>query len=124
MRLVIFDIDGTLTQTMKADGECFVRSLVEVCGFSDVHTSAFIPPRTASIPRFYDGTDRTATNLRCLTRRATQISPDDRTPLQFVICQGAHSCPFLVTECARAHSVTSIRLAHLGRSQDIPVHEP
>lgn len=55
MRLVIFDIDGTLTQTMKADGECFVRSLVEVCGFSDVHTSAFIPPRTASIPRFYDG---------------------------------------------------------------------
>jgi len=38
MRLVIFDIDGTLTQTMKADGECFMRSLVEVCGFSDVHT--------------------------------------------------------------------------------------
>ena len=38
MRLVIFDIDGTLTQTMKADGECFMRSLAEVCGFSDVHT--------------------------------------------------------------------------------------
>jgi phosphoglycolate phosphatase-like HAD superfamily hydrolase len=38
MRLVIFDIDGTLTQTMKADKECFVRSLVEVCGFNDVDT--------------------------------------------------------------------------------------
>jgi phosphoglycolate phosphatase-like HAD superfamily hydrolase len=38
MRLVIFDIDGTLTQTMKADEECFVRSLAEVCGFSDVDT--------------------------------------------------------------------------------------
>jgi phosphoglycolate phosphatase-like HAD superfamily hydrolase len=38
MRLVIFDIDGTLTQTMKADGECFVRSLTDVCGFSDVDT--------------------------------------------------------------------------------------
>jgi phosphoglycolate phosphatase-like HAD superfamily hydrolase len=38
MRLVVFDIDGTLTQTMKADEECFVRSLVEVCGFSDVDT--------------------------------------------------------------------------------------
>ena len=39
MRLVIFDIDGTLTQTMKADEECFVRSLSEVCGFSDVDTN-------------------------------------------------------------------------------------
>src|SRR5437763_11430299 len=38
MGLVIFDIDGTLTQTMKADEECFVRSLVEVCGVGDVET--------------------------------------------------------------------------------------
>jgi phosphoglycolate phosphatase-like HAD superfamily hydrolase len=38
MRLVIFDIDGTLTQTMKADTECFVRSLNDVCGFGDVDT--------------------------------------------------------------------------------------
>ena len=38
MRLVIFDIDGTLTQTMKADVECFLRSLAEVCGFRDVDT--------------------------------------------------------------------------------------
>ena len=38
MRLVIFDIDGTLTQTMKADEECFVRSLAEVCGFHNVDT--------------------------------------------------------------------------------------
>src|SRR5881396_4312141 len=38
MRLVVFDIDGTLTQTMKADEECFVRSLAEVCGFNDVDT--------------------------------------------------------------------------------------
>jgi phosphoglycolate phosphatase-like HAD superfamily hydrolase len=38
MRLVIFDIDGTLTQTMKVDADCFVRSLAEVCGFDDVDT--------------------------------------------------------------------------------------
>src|SRR6266516_790667 len=38
MRLVIFDIDGTLTQTMKADEECFVRSLAEVCGFAEVNS--------------------------------------------------------------------------------------
>ena len=36
MRLVIFDIDGTLTQTTEADEECFVRSLAEVCGFGKV----------------------------------------------------------------------------------------
>ena len=38
MRLVIFDVDGTLTQTMESDEKCFVRSLAEVCGFSDVET--------------------------------------------------------------------------------------
>jgi phosphoglycolate phosphatase-like HAD superfamily hydrolase len=38
MRLVMFDIDGTLTQTMEADEECFVNSLAEVCGFRDVDT--------------------------------------------------------------------------------------
>jgi phosphoglycolate phosphatase-like HAD superfamily hydrolase len=38
MRLVIFDIDGTLTQTMTADTDCFVHSLAEVCGFRDVDT--------------------------------------------------------------------------------------
>ena len=38
MPLVIFDIDGTLTQTTNADADCFVRSLAEVCGFRDVNT--------------------------------------------------------------------------------------
>ena len=38
MRLVIFDIDGTLTATMKADEERFARALAEVCGFGDVDT--------------------------------------------------------------------------------------
>lgn len=38
MHLVIFDIDGTLTQTMKADADFFMRSLAEVCGFREVDT--------------------------------------------------------------------------------------
>jgi len=38
MPLVIFDIDGTLTQTTNADANCFVRSLAEVCGFREVDT--------------------------------------------------------------------------------------
>ena len=36
MQLVMFDIDGTLTETMKVDGECFVRSFLEVFGFTDI----------------------------------------------------------------------------------------
>src|SRR4051794_20144049 len=38
MHLVMFDIDGTLTKTMKIDEECFVRSLAEIHGFTDVET--------------------------------------------------------------------------------------
>jgi beta-phosphoglucomutase-like phosphatase (HAD superfamily) len=36
MQLVMFDIDGTLTETMKVDEECFVRSFAEVFGFTDI----------------------------------------------------------------------------------------
>jgi phosphoglycolate phosphatase-like HAD superfamily hydrolase len=38
MRLVMFDIDGTLTDTMKVDALCFVRAFAEVCGFGDIDT--------------------------------------------------------------------------------------
>src|SRR5438094_8266554 len=38
MRLVICALDGTLTRTLKAEEECFVRSLAAVCGLSDVDT--------------------------------------------------------------------------------------
>jgi phosphoglycolate phosphatase-like HAD superfamily hydrolase len=36
MRLVIFDVDGTLTDTMAVDARCFLRTFVEVCGFQNV----------------------------------------------------------------------------------------
>jgi phosphoglycolate phosphatase-like HAD superfamily hydrolase len=38
MNLVVFDVDGTLTETIGVDGECFVRSMAEVFGFEDVNT--------------------------------------------------------------------------------------
>jgi hypothetical protein len=34
----MFDIDGTLSETMKVDGKCFVRSFMDVFGFSDIDT--------------------------------------------------------------------------------------
>ncbi|MBI3191378.1 MAG: hypothetical protein HYZ36_01850 [Pedosphaera parvula] len=38
MHLVIFDIDGTLTETNAVDADCYVRALAEVFGFADVDT--------------------------------------------------------------------------------------
>jgi phosphoglycolate phosphatase-like HAD superfamily hydrolase len=38
MRLVIFDIDGTLMDTMNVDALCFVRAFADVCGFRDIDT--------------------------------------------------------------------------------------
>jgi hypothetical protein len=38
MKLVMFDLDGTLTQTCQADETCFVQALREVFGFTDINT--------------------------------------------------------------------------------------
>src|SRR5437773_12308952 len=38
MNLVMFDIDGTLTQTYQADEMCFVQALREVFGFDSINT--------------------------------------------------------------------------------------
>jgi len=36
MQLVMFDIDGTLTQTDEADSNCYLQALADVFGFADV----------------------------------------------------------------------------------------
>jgi phosphoglycolate phosphatase-like HAD superfamily hydrolase len=36
MRVILFDIDGTLTDTMDVDTKCFLQAFVDVCGFRDV----------------------------------------------------------------------------------------
>jgi phosphoglycolate phosphatase-like HAD superfamily hydrolase len=38
MKLVMFDVDGTLTETVEADEECFVQALLGVFGFTDLDT--------------------------------------------------------------------------------------
>jgi phosphoglycolate phosphatase-like HAD superfamily hydrolase len=54
MHLVMFDIDGTLTQTMKVDEECFVRSFKDVFGFADIDTDWSHYPRTTDSAIFHD----------------------------------------------------------------------
>ena len=38
MNLALFDLDGTLTQTNRVDGTCFVRALADALGISGVET--------------------------------------------------------------------------------------
>jgi phosphoglycolate phosphatase-like HAD superfamily hydrolase len=54
MHLVMFDIDGTLTETMKVDEECFVCSLKDVFGFDDIDTDWSHYPRTTDSGIFHD----------------------------------------------------------------------
>ena len=54
MPLVMFDIDGTLTETMKVDEECFVRSFKDVFGFADIDTDWSHYPRPTDSGIFHD----------------------------------------------------------------------
>jgi phosphoglycolate phosphatase-like HAD superfamily hydrolase len=54
MNLVMFDIDGTLTETMKVEEECFVRSCRDVFGFADIDTDWSHYPRTTDSGIFHD----------------------------------------------------------------------
>jgi hypothetical protein len=54
MHLVMFDIDGTLTETMKVDEECFVRSFKDVFDFADIDTDWSHYPRTTDSGIFDD----------------------------------------------------------------------
>src|SRR5438093_6449930 len=54
MHLVMFDIDGTLTETMKLDEECFVRSFKDVFGFADIDTDWSHYPHTTDSGIFHD----------------------------------------------------------------------
>ena len=54
MHLVMFDIDGTLTETMKVDEACFVRSFKDVFGFADIDTDWSHYPRTTDSGIFHD----------------------------------------------------------------------
>src|ERR1700757_5295482 len=54
MYLVMFDIDGTLTKTMKVDEECFVRSFKDMFGFADIDTDWSHYPRTTDSGIFHD----------------------------------------------------------------------
>lgn len=50
MKLVMFDIDGTLTQTDAVDGACFVKALEEVFGFAGISDDWWIYTASLASP--------------------------------------------------------------------------
>jgi phosphoglycolate phosphatase-like HAD superfamily hydrolase len=54
MHLVMFDIDGTLTETMNVDEESFIRSFKDVFGITDIDTDWSHYPRTTDSGIFHD----------------------------------------------------------------------
>src|SRR5262249_27761278 len=54
MDLVRFDIDGTLTETMKIDEQCFVRSFRDIFGFVNLDTDWSHYPHTTDSGIFHD----------------------------------------------------------------------
>jgi phosphoglycolate phosphatase-like HAD superfamily hydrolase len=54
MHLVMFDIDGTLAETMKVDEACFVRSFEDVFGFVNIDTDWSHYPHTTDSGIFKD----------------------------------------------------------------------
>ena len=53
MKLVIFDIDGTLTHTSRVDEICFVRAWAELHGIEDIREHWSGCPHV-EIDRFFD----------------------------------------------------------------------
>jgi phosphoglycolate phosphatase-like HAD superfamily hydrolase len=54
MHLVMFDIDGTLIETMKIDEDCFVRSFKDVFGFADIDPDWLHYPHTTDSGIFHE----------------------------------------------------------------------
>jgi phosphoglycolate phosphatase-like HAD superfamily hydrolase len=50
----MFDIDGTLTETMNVDEDCYVRSFQDVFGFADIETDWSHYRRTTDSGIFHD----------------------------------------------------------------------
>jgi phosphoglycolate phosphatase-like HAD superfamily hydrolase len=79
MHLVMFDIDGTLVESMKVDEECFVRSFKDVFGFADIDTDWSQYLRTTDSGIFHDvftsriGRSPTAQEVSRFRRHFTQL---------------------------------------------------
>jgi beta-phosphoglucomutase-like phosphatase (HAD superfamily) len=95
MHLVMFDIDGTLTETIKVDEECFVRSFKDVFGFADIDTDWSQYPRTTDSGIFHDvftsriGRPPTAQEVSQFRQHFIQLLAGASSPSPFAPVAGA-----------------------------------
>jgi phosphoglycolate phosphatase-like HAD superfamily hydrolase len=95
MYLVMFDIDGTLTETMKVDEECFVRSFKDVFGFAEIDTDWSHYPHTTDSGIFYDvfmsriGRSPTAPEVSRFRQHFTQLLATASSECPFAPVAGA-----------------------------------
>lgn len=54
MGTILFDIDGTLTDTMDVDTRCFLQAFVDVCGFNDVDSDWSLYKNTTDAGIFHE----------------------------------------------------------------------
>src|ERR1043166_6328563 len=95
MHLVMFDIDGTLTETMKVDEECFVDSFNDVFGITDIDTDWSHYPHTTDSGIFADvftsrmGRSATAQEVSRFRRHFVQLLTAASTQSPFAPVAGA-----------------------------------
>src|SRR3989442_10695505 len=95
MNLIMFDIDGTLTETMKVDEECFVRSFKDAFGFADIDTDWSHYPRGTDFGIFHDvftsrvGRSPTAQEVSRFRRHFIQLLAAASSQSPFVPVAGA-----------------------------------
>ncbi len=107
MHLVMFDIDGTLTETMRIDEECYVRSLMDVFGFADIDTDWSRYPRTTDSGIFDDvftsriGKSPTAEDVSRFRQHYIRLLAAISSPSSFAPVAGAGK---LLSRLAQGHT--------------------
>lgn len=95
MKLVMFDIDGTLTRTDEADEVCFVAALREVFGFERINTDWKVYPHcsdSAILEALFQerlGRLPTAQEIAAVQRRLTQLLEEEARARPFEAIHGA-----------------------------------
>src|SRR5947209_18715728 len=113
MHLVMFDIDGTLTETMKIDEECFVRSFKDVFGFADIDTDWSHYPHTTDSGIFHDV-------CRSRIGRSPTAREVSRFRQHFIQLLGAASSQSPFTPVAGADRSEERRVGKEGRARWSP----
>ena len=107
VKLVMFDIDGTLTQTFAVDTECYVEAVREVAGFQSISTNW---------ARYQHTSDSGILDELYRTHLGRSPSEDESNAGAGAICRTAQSGSFQIFECVCTRSRCTILRKYSARS--------